>query len=61
MEVEKSNEETRKTILIETREAFYSKYYNYIRRQSEKMNLFKHINFEKPTTWFLNLNRTQPI
>ena len=55
MEVEKSNEETEKANLIETREAFYSKYYNYFRRQSEKMNLFKHINIEKPTKWFLNL------
>ena len=55
MEVEKSNDETEKANLIETREAFYSKYYNYFRRQSEKMNLFKHINIEKPTKWFLNL------
>ena len=52
MEVEKSNDENRKAILIETCESFYS---NYFRRQSEKMNLFKHINIEKPTKWFLNL------
>ena len=55
MEVEKSNNETEKANLIETRETFYSKYYNFFRRQSEKMNLFKHINIEKPTKWFLNL------
>ena len=55
MEVEKSNNETEKANLNETRETFYSKYYNFFRRQSEKMNLFKHINIEKPTKWFLNL------
>ena len=37
MEVDKSNDETEEANLIETREAFYSKYYNYFRRQSLKI------------------------
>ena len=48
------DEETRNRTL-ETREEFQSKYQNHFRKEAEKTTMFRHMNIEKPTKWFMNL------
>ena len=48
------NQETRDRML-EAREAFNSKYQSHFKREAEKTTMFRQMNIEKPTKWFLNL------
>ena len=40
---------------LEAREEFQSKYQNYFRKEAEKTPIFRQMNLEKPTKWFLNM------
>ena len=40
---------------IEAREECQSKYQNHFRKEAEKTTMFRQMNLEKPTKWFLNL------
>ena len=40
---------------LEARGDFQSKYQNYFRQEAEKTTMFRQMNLEKPTKWFLNL------
>ena len=52
-ELDKLNEDTNK--LEETKELYNSKYHGYFKKEAEKISIFRHLNVEKPTKWFLNL------
>ena len=41
--------------LEETKELYDSKYHGYFKKEAEKISIFRHLNVEKPTKWFLNL------
>ena len=41
--------------LEETKELYNSKYHGYIKKEAEKISIFRHLNVEKTTKWFLNL------
>ena len=49
------DDETRSK-LEEDQETFKKKYTQYFQREAEKLTMFRHINLEKPTKWFLNLS-----
>ena len=48
------DDETRNRTL-EAREEFRSKYQNHFRKEAEKTTMFRQMNLEKPTKWFMNL------
>ena len=37
------------------KELYNSKYHGYFKKEAEKISIFRHLNVEKPTKWFLNL------
>ena len=41
--------------LEEIKELYDSKYHGYFKKEAEKISIFRHLNVEKPTKWFLNL------
>ena len=41
--------------LEEVKELYNSKYHGYFKKEAEKISIFRHLNLEKPTKWFLNL------
>ena len=49
------NDDTRKE-LLESKELYNSKYEAFFKREAAKTTMFKQLNLEKPTKWFLNLS-----
>ena len=49
------SDETRKE-LLESKELNNSKYETFFKREAAKTTMFKQLNLEKPTKWFLNLS-----
>ena len=54
--LEKDNDDDKRKELLETRELYNTKYEQYFKKEAAKTTLFRQLNLEKPTKWFLNLS-----
>jgi hypothetical protein len=53
--LENNPSDTTRIELLEAKELYNTKYTTYFKREAAKTNMFKQINLEKPTKWFLYL------
>ena len=53
--LEQTQDEETRNRTLEAREEFQSKYQNHFRKEAEKTTMFRQMNIEKPTKWFMNL------
>ena len=53
--LEQAPDEDTRNRTLEAREEFQSKYQNHFRKEAEKTTMFRQMNIEKPTKWFMNL------
>ena len=45
--------------ITETQELYNSKYTAFFKRETENQIMFRQLNLEKPTKWFMNLENDQ--
>ena len=53
--LEQTHDDGTRNRTLEAREEFQSKYQNQFRKEAEKTTMFRQMNLEKPTKWFLNM------
>ena len=54
--LEKNPDDNTRKELLEARELYNSKYEQFFKKEAAKTTMFKQLNLEKPTKWFLNLS-----
>ena len=57
--LENNPTEEERNEILETKELYDSKHTAYFKRETENQIMFRHLNLEKPTKWFLNLASDQ--
>ena len=54
--LEKDPDENSRKELLETKELYNTKYEHFFKKEAAKTTMFRQLNVEKPTKWFLNLS-----
>ena len=54
--LEKNPDDNTRKELLEARELYNTKYEQFFKKEAAKTTMFKQLNLEKPTKWFLNLS-----
>jgi hypothetical protein len=54
--LEKNPDDNTRKELFEARELYNSKYEQFFKKEEAKTTMFKQLNLEKPSKWFLNLS-----